>query len=170
MEDGMFEKQCKFESRDDMDEKEKKVLQRRHRRVTFLVNIWLNYKPFNVNPFPETMMNKLSDVDIMGEFSLFGKLDNTDNKRHCNGGECTVTDEKITISQGKAVVEALNEKSSSINDNDALLTTMTWPMGCGDDEKVQVSIPVKPIRNHCKMGSNVALVWKDGVDLTGSGN
>lgn len=30
MEDGMFEKQCKFECRDDMDEKEKKVLQRRH--------------------------------------------------------------------------------------------------------------------------------------------
>eukprot|EP00977_Amphora_coffeiformis_P005654 scaffold1189_cov194-Amphora_coffeaeformis.AAC.11 len=31
---------------------------RRQRRVTFLVNIWLNYKPFNVHPFP--MLDKMS--------------------------------------------------------------------------------------------------------------
>jgi len=33
---------------------------RRHRRCTFLVNIWLNYKPFNVHPFPDTMIDKMS--------------------------------------------------------------------------------------------------------------
>ena len=31
---------------------------RRQRRVTFLVNIWLNYKPFNVHQFP--MLDKMS--------------------------------------------------------------------------------------------------------------
>jgi hypothetical protein len=37
-----------------------KKLTRRHRRVTFLVNIWLNYHPFNVEPFPDSMMDKMS--------------------------------------------------------------------------------------------------------------
>ncbi len=41
--DGLFEEQCKFDKPDDMDKKEMKVLERRHRRVSFLVNIWLNY-------------------------------------------------------------------------------------------------------------------------------
>ena len=33
---------------------------RRQRRVTFLVNIWLNFHPLNVHPFPDTMMDKMS--------------------------------------------------------------------------------------------------------------
>ena len=36
------------------------LLRRRRRRVTFLVNVWLNYKPFGVKPFPEGMVDKLS--------------------------------------------------------------------------------------------------------------
>ena len=47
---------------DDAEQKRKAALQqrRRHRRCTFLVNIWLNYKPFNVHPFPDTMIDKMS--------------------------------------------------------------------------------------------------------------
>ena len=49
LEEGAFDKQCKFDAPSDISEKERKVLARRHRRVTLLVNIWLNYKPFNVS-------------------------------------------------------------------------------------------------------------------------
>ncbi len=146
------------------------ILHHREGRVTFLVNIWLSYKPFNVNPFPETMLDKLSKVDMMGEFTLFEKLDNLeDNNRRCNGQECIETYVKVTISQGKAVVVKPNEKRSSSNERDVALTTMTWPMGCAEDEKICVSMPIDIIRNQSKHGSDVVLVWKDGVQLTGSG-
>jgi len=42
---------------------DKAILERRHRRVTFLVNILLNYKPFNVHVFPESMIDKMSKVE-----------------------------------------------------------------------------------------------------------
>ena len=35
---------------------------RRKRRVTFLVNIWLNHTPLGVEPFPDSMLDKLSQV------------------------------------------------------------------------------------------------------------
>jgi hypothetical protein len=35
-------------------------LARQNRRVTFLVNVWLNFHPFNVHTFPETMLDKMS--------------------------------------------------------------------------------------------------------------
>lgn len=31
-----------------------------HRRFTFLVNIWLNHVPYDIKPFPSTMLDKLS--------------------------------------------------------------------------------------------------------------
>jgi hypothetical protein len=40
--------------------REEKRQARRGRRITFLVNIWLNYKPLNVEPFPETMLEMMS--------------------------------------------------------------------------------------------------------------
>jgi hypothetical protein len=52
-----------------------RILTRRHRRVTFLVNIWINYKPFNVHPFPETMLDKLTGVQE--NFQLFSSSTST---------------------------------------------------------------------------------------------
>jgi hypothetical protein len=39
---------------------EEKREARRGRRISFLVNIWLNYTPLNVEPFPETMLDMMS--------------------------------------------------------------------------------------------------------------
>lgn len=47
-------------AKNDSSESENVKITRRQRRVTFLVNIWLNYRPFNVEPFPETMVDKMS--------------------------------------------------------------------------------------------------------------
>jgi len=43
---------------------DKVIFERRHRRVTFLVNILLNYKPFNVHVFPQNMIDKMSKVEL----------------------------------------------------------------------------------------------------------
>ena len=54
---------------------ESKSSVRQHRRVTFLVNIWLHYKPFNVNRFP--MAEKMSGYENTKKTCLtFGTLDN----------------------------------------------------------------------------------------------
>jgi hypothetical protein len=138
MEDGMFDRQTSFNEPKEMRDKERKVQQRRHRRVTFLVNIWLNYKPFNVNPFPETMLNSLSDVDSFGEFKLFEDKKNTSSCMHQEG-----------------IVVTLDSEMS------AEVTRMTWPMGsCDDDEQVEVPIPVGVARKQASSGSNVHLVWR----------
>ena len=62
MKEGEFAEQCRVPVESTSDEGKRKVLQRRHRRVTFLVNIWLNHKPFNIEVFPESMIDKLTKV------------------------------------------------------------------------------------------------------------
>jgi hypothetical protein len=49
-----------------LEESVKKLECRRRRRVTFLVNIWLNYKPFNIDvfPMPEKMTKAKSDFAL----------------------------------------------------------------------------------------------------------
>ncbi len=154
--DGLFEKQCSFERSDSMDKKEIKVLERRHRRVTFLVNIWLNYKPFNVNPFPETMISNLSKVDLFGDFDLFDKK----CKERKKGANHTITvklneDGKITREDG------------SIDVKNACVVSKNWPMGSCTDEIIKVPMPVDLIRSR-QAGDDVQLTWK-GKDVKLSG-
>ena len=65
MQDQLWEQQIKVPS--ELDESFKKLQSRRNRRVTFLVNIWLNYKPFNIERFP--MPEKMTKAKP--EFKLF---------------------------------------------------------------------------------------------------
>jgi hypothetical protein len=65
LQEGCFEKQCRVphvdaDQNDGGNEHIRMV--RRRRRVTFLVNIWLNHKPVNVERFPEGMLEKMSKV------------------------------------------------------------------------------------------------------------
>ncbi len=148
MEKGLFDKQCKFEVSDDMDEKEKKVLQRRHRRVTFLVNIWLNYKPFNVNSFPETMIGNLSKTDMI-ESSLFGS----------DGKKDKPAIVRLSVDEDKAVIE---NTSADKDENQTTVVKKTWPMGgCDSKEQIEVPMPINIIRSDG--GSDVQLTWHKGV-------
>ena len=74
--EGQWEKQIQTESTE-------KMIVRRHRRVTFLVNVWLHYKPMNVDRFPETMLSKMS-----GQVGYMGSL--------CFGDEIVPESEEIT--------------------------------------------------------------------------
>ena len=147
MEDGKFDAQCISKISDGMGDKEKKVLERRHRRVTFLVNIWLNYKPFNVNPFPDTMLNSLSSVDLFGDFELFGGSVNENDKSNVAAIEVCVTPAgaKEMTDNGVQSVE---------------LTKMTWPMGsCDDNQQIEIQMPLEIIRQQELRGANVSIAW-----------
>ena len=173
MEDGLFEKQCSFDISSEMDEKTKKILARKHRRVTFLVNVWLNYRPFNVNPFPETMIGNLSKVDLFGDLTLFGRA-SSESESKCEQNESNKISNghrSVVINDGKAVTVALdgNESKTHSADDDVKLAQKTWSMGQKDEETLQVPIPVELIQQDGKNGSDIAIIWNEGVKLGGTG-
>ena len=178
MKEGMFEKQCKYEVTDDMEEKTKKALARSHRRVTFLVNIWLNYKPFNVNPFPETMIASLSKPNLFDGMSMFGNQQEEETKTKTD-----TTTKTVAIREGKASIasSASDECKKSATqdpdeckqlasaDSEVKLTEKKWSMGQKDEESIEVLMPVELVQSQSEKGSDIALKWHDGVVLNGSG-
>merc|ERR1719410_2135300 len=102
MEEGSFEKQIRYDARSAGNKnKARKVLERNHRRVTFLVNIWLNHRPLNCNPFPETMVGNLSKVGLFGgEFSLFH---GRGRRRCCREAINSIT-RRVVVREGRATM------------------------------------------------------------------
>ena len=72
------------------------LLRRRQRRVTFLVNIWLNHKSLNVKPFPESMLDKLTKP--IEDYVMFKKDDDDDNNK--NGSSATMVQLPVDCSLG----------------------------------------------------------------------
>ena len=140
MEPGEFEKQLHFE--DSRDPKEQKSLKRRHRRVTFLVNIWLNYTPFNVLPFPESMIDKLSGLKESDRSSLEFQSESSVPKISISTNSATVKDLKT----GEKIEETPKE--------------CTWPMGdCDSQERIQMSLPLGTVRKEASRGGNIRIEW-----------
>lgn len=106
MKAGEFEEQCAYSVTGDVDDRTKKTLARNHRRVTFLVNVWLNYKPFNVSPFPNTMIDKQSDVNLFGGTSLFPdckkRSHGDDGTRHICANDISTVN--VVVREGKALL------------------------------------------------------------------
>ena len=153
MEDGMFDAQCKFEISEGMGDKEKKVLGRRHRRVTFLVNVWLNHRPVNVNPFPETMLKSMSSVDLFDSLELFGGSGDANDKQQGTNTSVHVTSEGAREFTGNNV-------------RTVKLTKMNWPIGsCDDNEQIDIQMPLETIRRQAMQGSNVSLVWDENSNM-----
>lgn len=148
--DGLFEEQCKFDKPEGMGMKEMKVMERRHRRVSFLVNIWLNYRPFNVNPFPETMISNLSKIDLLGDFHMFGNCDEAKK-----GGKSVILklngEDKIQCEEG------------SIDEAHTNVVTKNWPMGNCSNDCIDVPMPVDLMKTR-KAGEDVQLIWR-GADI-----
>ncbi|CAJ1940136.1 unnamed protein product [Cylindrotheca closterium] len=145
MQPGEFEKQIHFE--DSKDPKEQKLLKRRHRRVTFLVNIWLNYTPFNVEPFPDTMVDKLSGLKVSERKSLEFQPE----------GSVPTT----SISTNRTKVMDLKD-NKTIEEKP---TEFTWPMGdCDSQERIRMSLPLETIRSQANRGGNVRIHWDTNAD------
>lgn len=140
MERGAFEEQTKV-SEEVKDESERKRLLRRQRRVTFLVNVWLNYKPFNVDVFPESMIDKMTKPNDEIPKVLF-KNDNEDVRYE----EC---DAKVQLQDHNC------EENKSFK----------WPMGgCDSKESISMDIRLHPIQCEMKSGGNILVKWNGVVD------
>ena len=176
MKEGLFDKQCSYDVTSEMDEKAKKILARKHRRVTFLVNIWLNYKPFNVNPFPETMIGNLSKINLFGDIRLFGRESSGGggDKKEDDEEPTNVPTKTVIVREGKASIMDKTKSDEKIKSNDCStengvkLTKMTWSLGQKEEESIEVLVPIEVIQSQGETGSNVAITWNDGVVLGGT--
>lgn len=159
MEPGAFEKQLELPKSSNNNNNDNatdnsqqlKILKRRHRRVTFLVNIWLNYKPFDVAPFPETMIDKMSGTDETKRKRF--ELKNGDNK------ETRRSESESIVLTGSKV------ESGSTNTE-----LFRWPMGdCYSTEFIEARMPLSSIRELASTGGNVQIHWNRGEDGEGLG-
>jgi len=160
MENGKFARQCML-SCDRKDPALQKRLVRRHRRVTFLVNVWLNYHPFEVKPFPETMVDKMSGRD----FGTRAQLHFLENHTQPQPLEISIFDGKIdvvdSLSSASLPCQAQQHEQQSSAPH-----RFIWPMGdCGSGESIHVSIPISEVRSVAGVGGNVRIKWKTSTDV-----
>ena len=159
MKQGDFEKQCSIKPSADKfaDQTERKKMVRRHRRVTFLVNIWLNHRPFGIEPFPETMIDKMSGHTGKRVGLSFERKDGT-NKMAPSSSVQVFT---MPTSNGKPDGGTTSLSSKS----DCRLQNFTWPMGdCGSNEKIKISLPLSLIQSESECGGNVQIGWPMGTE------
>lgn len=146
---GEFAEQCKCDFTGISDEKEKHVVQRRHRRVTFLVNIWLNFKPINVQLFPEGMIDKLSsskddEQSILFEANASHSKEKDKANDHCKSKSITVPTKGFECD------------------------VFSWPMGgCGSNERINVAVPLAAIQEEKDTSGNIRIEWtnENGVAI-----
>jgi len=172
MEKGLFEKQITILKQQKQqqqqnhgmtkqDDKHTKILQRRHRRVTFLVNIWLNYKPFNVETFPESMIDKLSKVDDSDEKTAHTLFKNDAESETKESEACFAKNHVIDFgcpSSPSSTGTETNTKSAETHQH-SKYKHFEWSMGnsCEGNETISMSVPIELIQN--EIGSNIKLSW-----------
>mmetsp|Transcript_26715 Transcript_26715/g.39699 ORF Transcript_26715/g.39699 Transcript_26715/m.39699 type:complete len:444 (-) Transcript_26715:44-1375(-) len=168
MKDGYFEEQCQFSS---SSSENTKLLQRRHRRVTFLVNLWLNYKPFNVELFPDTMVDKMTPVcedDDLGCYLFCNGASSDDDDEKTNEAKSIVPpcpSQNVTFRKNKTTALMCNNNKEEHQKQDETqhlddAIQYTWPLGgCDSNETIRVHVPIHVIRNEMIHGGNVNLAW-----------
>eukprot|EP00553_Chaetoceros_curvisetus_P007520 CAMPEP_0204625888 /NCGR_PEP_ID=MMETSP0717-20131115/11517_1 /ASSEMBLY_ACC=CAM_ASM_000666 /TAXON_ID=230516 /ORGANISM="Chaetoceros curvisetus" /LENGTH=224 /DNA_ID=CAMNT_0051641677 /DNA_START=403 /DNA_END=1077 /DNA_ORIENTATION=- len=150
MKKGEWEKQISLPDHGSakVDKKEEKKLLRRRRRTTFLVNVWLNYKPFNVKTFPESMMDKMSKPH--DERILLKRPSESDNEKETGG---------------KPAILFTHEGASTSSKQDAEYVKFKWPMGaCGSKESIVMDLPLNKIQDEMQNGGNICMKWTCTVD------
>jgi hypothetical protein len=124
-----------------------KSMQRRNRRCTFLVNVWLNHVPFNVHPFPEPMIDKMSGFQLDGD----SEMGNSKGTRLCfkvgDGVSTLICD--LQVQSSRDIME---------------LELFTWQLGDSESgEMVQTTLPVNMIRAQAKSGGNLIVRWEESL-------
>jgi len=114
-------------------------MKRRRRRVTFLVNVWLNYKPVNIDKFPDSMIDKLTSINPSFPHILFPKQELSPFKKD----RCFPSRQTIEV-----------------NDNDETNQTFVWPLGSFDTtDEIKVTVPINQVRQAMDYGGNIDLRW-----------
>jgi hypothetical protein len=177
MEDGAWDAQTKLPQKSAASDAELKKMRRRHRRVTFLVNIWLNYHPFNVHPFPETMIDKMSGAKSnrrVGLSFLSARPEHstpsatTDAREPSNvDGQRQDTENPVDPANSSGQAQPpLPTISVSIggtgDDSSAKYDNYMWPMGNYESgERIRISLPTRRIRSVAGAGGNVQIRWNN---------
>ena len=152
LEKNVFHQQIQFQ--ETSDKAKNKILQRRHRRVTFLVNIWLNFKPVNVNKFPDTMIDKLSKFDNIGQNEEQHKVQkrNLFAKSGKSDGRVNICKDLLFTDDG----------FPSSHEN---CRTFTWDLGgCDSNERIKMRLPMKAVCKERENGGNVSILWKSEIE------
>jgi len=141
MEPGSFEQQIATPNNNN-----NKIQKRRQRRITFLVNIWLNYKPLNVHPFPASMIDKLSSTT---ENSIL--FHNDTNTTH-------TTTAKQSKTKQMSSYYSKEPYTYTTTNND--LIKFQWPLGdIEEKERIEIQLPITKIRNQMQNGGDVSLTY-----------
>lgn len=155
---GVFAKQCRYFLVD--SDSENKRQQRRHRRCTFLVNIWLNHKPYNVCPFPDSMIDKLSgwqpySVEDTSKKSCTRRIKlsfDCVNYRQDETSNCDVENTTVYFDKEGRLDGLLNKHS---------VQQLTWPMGDSDSgEIISTMMPLSHVRSNALSGGNTRVTWQ----------
>jgi hypothetical protein len=150
---GSFLEQCTFVPTADLDAK---VQRRTFRRVTFLVNIWLNHKPFNVHPFPDSMIDKLSGHTpscSKDRMTIHDRLQ-ISFANNDGGSEC-----KTATVRKEKTIRVAREQTSTLSP-DTSVEEFIWPLGDHDSlEVITAAIPVSLVRSQANAGGNVRVHW-----------
>jgi hypothetical protein len=160
--------------------------QRRSRRYTFLVNIWIHHKPLNVHPFPESMIDKMSGYISRNSLRIRLILeksspdDKASSTNHENGQHQHMVSQVTTvIVKSDTTVQILDNLSSiktslPVYDRDAFSITnrsllldknekvqeFIWPMGDHTSgESIHAHIPLETVQSKSSTGGNVRIVW-----------
>ena len=132
-----------------------KSKKRRCRRVTFLVNIWLNYKPYDVNPFPESMVDKMSGRDENNQQRGLGFVH---NKSSSSSPFASLHVQETCVRSDLAT--KMKTSIGESNDETYTAEAFAWPLGDKrSGERLECNIPLKSIIEVSDQGGNVRIQW-----------
>jgi hypothetical protein len=145
--------------------------------VTFLVNVWLDYRPFNVHPFPGTMVDKMSGCACRAGGGSQMQRRRVGLSFAVPPDRPPATIDAVVPSQASSALSKgkggrLNtDESEIVNDDEADETraddthAFTWPMGNFDSgEVIRMLLPVATIRSAAAAGGSVRIRWEDPDD------
>uniref|UniRef100_A0A7S2V8V5 Uncharacterized protein n=2 Tax=Entomoneis paludosa TaxID=265537 RepID=A0A7S2V8V5_9STRA len=126
-----------------IDAKVARQKERRKRRATFLVNVWLYFHPMNVDLFPESMLDKMSG--------------------HSASAASSSGQEQVGLSFVHEIPDSASEIKVDPEAPSQTTQNHLWPMGdCGSGETIAIQLPVKEtLQKEADFGGNIRVLWKD---------
>jgi hypothetical protein len=158
----------------------KRKRRRRCRRVTFLVNVWLNYKPYDVNRFPESMIDKMSGRDENtrrglqfgdGASADAGAATSANTNTNTSNNALTalhVQNTRVRSDQATELSGGNGDPRTEKETETPSSTTTTykaqhfsWPLGDKrSGERLECMVPFLSIAESSVKGGNVQIQWQ----------
>ena len=123
------------------------------RRYTFLVNIWLNHRPLQVEPFPSCMLSKLSGHDGSAKESCRPRI-----RLALAQNVTEIPTAENDVQQG----DGNQDRSSGSHSK----TSYAWPMGNDGDGSLATMVTARPVMELLEQhGTTIRLCTRQGLVL-----